>query len=209
MYDQIYSMLTFDGVKHEDPVSLRPEMRPYTIFVDGISKSLAATGVRVGWAFGPMQVIDKMKSILGHVGAWAPRPEQFASAQFMSNEEEYERFIEEMKQKVSHRLFSFHKGMQGMKQRGLPVDSVSPEGAIYLTIQFDLKDKIKANGDRLVSTSDITQFLLEEAKLAVVPFSAFGASKDSNWYRLSVGTATEQDVLNALSSLEEAIAGLK
>ena len=209
MYDQIYSMLTFDGVKHEDPVSLRPEMRPYTIFVDGISKSLAATGVRVGWAFGPMQVIDKMKSILGHVGAWAPRPEQFASAQFMSNEAEYKRFIEEMKQKVSHRLFTFHKGMQGLKQKGLPVDSVSPEGAIYLTIQFDLKDKIKVNGERLVSTPDITQFLLEEAKLAVVPFSAFGASKDSNWYRLSVGTATEQDVLNALSSLEEAIAGLK
>ena len=85
MYDQIYSMLTFEGVKHYDPVSLRPEMRPFTIFVDGISKSLAATGVRVGWAFGPMEVIDKMKSILGHVGAWAPRPEQFAAARFIND----------------------------------------------------------------------------------------------------------------------------
>lgn len=110
MYDQIYNMLTFDGVKHEDPVSLRPEMRTYTIFVDGISKSLAATGVRVGWAIGPMQVIDKMKSILGHVGAWAPRPEQFASAQFIADEGEYEHFIEEMKQKVSQRLLRFMKG---------------------------------------------------------------------------------------------------
>jgi len=209
MYDQIYSMLTFDGVKHEDPVSLRPEMRPYTIFVDGISKSLAATGVRVGWAFGPMQVIDKMKSILGHVGAWAPRPEQFASAQFIADEGEYEHFIEEMKQKVSQRLFAFHEGMQAMKQRGLPVDSVSPEGAIYLTIQFDLKDKMKRDGRNLLTTADITQFLLEEAQLAVVPFSAFGASKESNWYRLSVGTATEEDVQNALASLQAAISSLK
>jgi aspartate aminotransferase len=198
-------MLTFDGVKHEDPVSLRPEMRPYTIFVDGISKSLAATGVRVGWAFGPMQVIDKMKSILGHVGAWAPRPEQFASAQFISDEREYELFIEGMKQKVSHRLFTFHEGMQAMKQKGLPVDSVSPEGAIYLTIQFDLKDKVKNDGSTLENTADITKFLLEEAKLAVVPFSAFGASKESNWYRLSVGTATENDVREALQAVENAI----
>lgn len=96
-----------------------------------------------------------------------------------------------------------------MKQRGLPVDSVSPEGAIYLTIQFDLKDKMKNNGRKLLTTADITQFLLEEAQLAVVPFSAFGASKESNWYRLSVGTATEEDVQNALASLQAAISSLK
>jgi aspartate aminotransferase len=209
MYDQIYSMLTFEGVKHEDPVSLRPEMRPYTIFVDGISKSLAATGVRVGWAFGPMQVIDKMKSILGHVGAWAPRPEQFAAAQFMADETSYEDFISIMKAKVASRLFNFHRGMQELKHKGFPVDSVSPEGAIYLTIQFDLKDKTKKDGAKIETTANITKFLLEEAKLAVVPFSAFGASKESNWYRLSVGTATDQDVENALSSLEIAIGSLK
>jgi aspartate aminotransferase len=205
MYDQIYSQLTFEGVKHEDPVSLRPEMRPYTIFVDGISKSLAATGVRVGWAFGPMQVIDKMKSILGHVGALAPRPEQFATAQFMNTENAYDAFIREMNEKVAKRLMAFHEGMQILKKKGLPVDSVVPEGAIYLTIQFDLKDKVKINGDRIQNTADITQFLLEEAKLAVVPFSAFGASKESNWYRLSVGTATERDVQEALHAVEKAI----
>ncbi|MCE9540654.1 MAG: aminotransferase class I/II-fold pyridoxal phosphate-dependent enzyme, partial [Bacteroidetes bacterium] len=53
MYDQIYWALTHGATKHFDPVSLRPEMKNYTVFVDGISKSLAATGVRVGWAMGP------------------------------------------------------------------------------------------------------------------------------------------------------------
>jgi aspartate aminotransferase len=95
--------------------------------------------------------------------------------------------------------------MQAMKQKGLLVDSVSPEGAIYLTIQFDLKDKVKNDGCKLENTADITKFLLEEAKLAVVPFSAFGASKESNWYRLSVGTATERDVQEALQAVENAI----
>jgi aspartate aminotransferase len=53
MYDQVYWMLTFGETRHVDPVSLRPEMRPYTIYVDGISKAFAATGVRVGWVVGP------------------------------------------------------------------------------------------------------------------------------------------------------------
>jgi len=51
-------------------------MRDYTIFVDGISKVLAATGVRVGWGYGPKRIIDKMKSITSHMGAWAPKAEQ-------------------------------------------------------------------------------------------------------------------------------------
>ena len=209
MYDQIYSMLTFDGVQHFDPVSLRPEMRPYTIFVDGISKSLAATGVRVGWAFGPMEVIDKMKSILGHVGAWAPRAEQFASAQFMNDEKAYERFIDQMNNEVSQRLNGFHSGIQALKDKGHAVNSIVPEGAIYLTVQFDLKGKTRSNGTAIESTSDITAFLLEEAHLAVVPFSAFGASSESTWYRLSVGTATMQNVADAIADLETALKSLK
>jgi aspartate aminotransferase len=209
MYDQIYSMLTFEGVKHYDPVSLRPEMRPFTIFVDGISKSLAATGVRVGWAFGPMEVIDKMKSILGHVGAWAPRPEQFAAARFINDAEAYPAFIQHMNTEVSARLNGFHHGIQQMKAEGFSVDSVTPEGAIYLTVQFDLKNKTTSKGKHIQSTADITAFLLEEAQLAVVPFSAFGADAESTWYRLSVGTASMENVTDALAALRNALMGLR
>lgn len=209
MYDQIYSMLTFEGVKHHDPVSLRPEMRPFTIYVDGISKSLAATGVRVGWAFGPMEVIDKMKSILGHVGAWAPRPEQFAAAQFINDEQAYPAFIAKMNHEVSQRLHGFHQGIQALKAAGHSVDSVTPEGAIYLTVQFDLKNKITTTGKTISSTADITAFLLEEAKLAVVPFSAFGADSESTWYRLSVGTASMDNVTDALAAVKTALESLR
>ncbi len=209
MYDQIYSMLTFEGVKHHDPVSLRPEMRPFTIYVDGISKSLAATGVRVGWAFGPMEVIDKMKSILGHVGAWAPRPEQYAAAQFINDEQAYPAFIAKMNHEVSQRLHGFHQGIQALKSAGHPVDSVTPEGAIYLTVQFDLKNKVTTTGKTITTTADITAFLLEEAKLAVVPFSAFGADSESTWYRLSVGTASMDNVADALAAVKTALESLR
>ena len=72
MYDQMYWHLTYGDIRHYNPVSLKPAMREYTIYIDAISKVFAATGVRVGWAFGPSVIVDKMKAILSHIGAWAP-----------------------------------------------------------------------------------------------------------------------------------------
>ena len=97
MYDQVYGALVYGENNHCDPVSLRPELRPYTIYVDGISKSLAATGVRVGWALGPAYIIDKMKAIIGHIGAWSPKAEQIATARFLSNKKEMENFMSTFK----------------------------------------------------------------------------------------------------------------
>ena len=69
LFDQIYWTLTHGETRHFDPVSLRPGMKNYTIYIDGLSKAFAATGVRVGWAFGPEKIINKMRSILSHIGA--------------------------------------------------------------------------------------------------------------------------------------------
>ena len=83
MYDQMYWHLTYGDIHHYNPVSLRPAMRNYTIYIDAISKVFAATGVRVGWSVGPAIVINKMKAILTHVGAWAPMAEQKAVANYL------------------------------------------------------------------------------------------------------------------------------
>ena len=208
MYDQIYAVLCHGDAKHYDPVSLRPELRPFTIFVDGISKSLAATGVRVGWAFGPRKVIDKMKSILGHVGAWAPKAEQVASAKYLANTAAVDAFLTSFKSEVVQRLDGFYQGIQQLKSEGFSVDAIAPMAAIYLTVKFDLKGKTTPDGTLIESTPQITQYLLNEAKLAVVPFSAFGASKESVWYRLSIGTATMTDVRESIESLRVALAKL-
>ncbi|MEJ7658870.1 MAG: aminotransferase class I/II-fold pyridoxal phosphate-dependent enzyme [Hymenobacter sp.] len=65
LYDQIYWLLTFGQTQHHDPVSLRPALRDYVVYIDGLSKCFAATGVRVGYTFGPKVVIDKMKAPAG------------------------------------------------------------------------------------------------------------------------------------------------
>ncbi len=205
MYDQIYWALTFGNVQHYNPVSLRPEMKNYTVFVDGISKSLAATGVRVGWSMGPKFLIDKMKSILTHVGAWAPKPEQLATAKYLMQLDKYDAFIVLQKEKVIARLNSFYKGFQSLKAEGFNVDAITPQAAIYLTVKFPLHGKKTAEGNILATTKDVTKYLLDEAKIAIVPFYAFGASDNSEWYRLSVGTCKLEDVDNAIESLRNAL----
>lgn len=205
LYDQIYSALTYGDIKHIDPVSLYPELRNYTIFVDGISKSFAATGVRVGWTFGPQRIIDKMKAILSHVGAWAPKAEQMATAKFLNNETISNARLVDFKKEISTRLEGFYKGFQTLKNEGFSVDAIAPQAAIYLTVQFNLKGKKTAEGKLLETTADVTKYILDEAKIAVVPFYAFGASHDSTWFRLSVGTAKLEDVEGAISSLRVAL----
>lgn len=205
MYDQIYCALTFGKTKHYDPVTLRPQMREYTVFVDGISKSLAATGVRVGWGFGPKKIIDKMKSIIGHVGAWAPKAEQVATANYIKQDALIDSFLEQIKKKINDRLVGFYNGFQSLKKEGYKVDAITPQAAMYLTVQFSLHGMKTEQGKVLATTKDVTKYLLDEAKLAIVPFYAFGSSDDSSWYRLSVGTCKVKDVEGTISNLRNAL----
>lgn len=208
MYDQIYSVLTYGQTKHYDPVSLRPAMREYTIFIDGISKSLAATGVRVGWSFGPRLIIDKMKAILSHVGAWAPKAEQVATAEYLKNKKAVNSFLEQFKKSIDDRLHGFYNGFMELKKAGYNVEAIAPQAAIYLTINFDLKGKKTSSGKILTTQKEVTQYILDEAKLAVVPFSAFGSSDDSPWYRLSVGTCTTEEIPEVFSNLKKVLSQL-
>lgn len=208
MYDQIYWALLHRGVKHHNPVSLRPEMKNYTVFVDGISKSLAATGVRVGWSMGPKFIIDKMKAILTHIGAWAPKAEQLATAKYLAEEKNYDSFLALQTQKINARLDGFYEGIQKLKSEGFNIDAIAPQAAIYLTVQFALKGKKTKQGKTLETTADVTKYLLDEACLAIVPFYAFGASKTSDWYRLSVGTCKLNDVPEVIETLRKALKDL-
>ncbi|MBV9989624.1 MAG: pyridoxal phosphate-dependent aminotransferase [Chitinophagaceae bacterium] len=209
MFDQMYWTLTFGDTVHYDPISLRPEMKAYTIFVDGISKVFAATGVRVGWSLGPETVIAKMKALLSHLGAWAPMAEQKAVAKYLLQTEDIRQYLTQFKAALAERLQRIHAGFIALKQKGYQVDSVAPQAAIYLTIQFNLLGKNTADGKTLATQQEVTSYILSEAKLAVVPFSAFGAGAKSTWYRLSVGTCKKEEIPEMLSKLETALSKLQ
>lgn len=209
MIDQIYWQLTLNDNVHYHPVGINPEMRPYTLYIDGISKAYAATGVRVGWAFGPTLLIDKMKAILGHLGAWSPKPEQIGTAEFIEDESAITAYLKQIRTELHNRLDGFYRLLIGFKNQGLPVDVIAPEAAIYLTVKFDLLGKTTGKGIKLESISEINRFLLDEAGLAVVPFTAFGSSAESPWYRLSVGTSHMDDIATMGQRLEAALTNLK
>jgi aspartate aminotransferase len=205
MYDQMYWHLTYGSTKHYDPVSLQPEIRNYTVYIDAISKVFASTGVRVGWSMGPANVLNKMKAILSHVGAWAPNPEQKAVAKFLYQTEAINSYLSHFKSEIEERLRRIYDGLIQLKQQGFKVDAVAPEAAIYLTVKFDLAGKKTSEGKILETQADVTSYLLQQAGLAVVPFYAFGASTSSPWYRLSVGTCKKEEIDEMLEKLSNAL----
>jgi aspartate aminotransferase len=184
-------------------------MKEFTVFVDGISKAFASTGVRVGWSMGPEIVISKMKSILSHLGAWAPMAEQKAVAKYLYETEAISNYLTHFKSEIEIRLHKIYNGFLALKEKGYSVDAVAPQAAIYLTIKIDLIGKTTENGTSITSQADVTSYILSDAKLAVVPFSAFGGGANNPWYRLSVGTCIKEEIPDMLKQLETALSKLK
>jgi len=208
MFDQIYWMLTFHGSEHHNPVSLVPEVAPYVLFVDGISKGFAATGLRVGWGVGPVDVIKRMGAILSHLGAWAPKPEQVASAHFMNDTAAMDAFLARMHDEVGVRLDIIARALNALEGEGWTVHSIRPQGAIYLSLRIDLRGKETADGKVLETDEDVRHFLLNEAGIAVIPFRFFGVQVDTGWYRASVGAVSKEDCASIEGRLRGALAKL-
>lgn len=209
MFDQMYWTLTFGQTQHYNPVSINPAMRDYTIFVDGISKAFSATGVRVGWCLAPAFVINKIKAILSHLGAWAPMAEQKAVAKYLVETDDIKNYFLHFKNEIELRLTKIYEGIISLKNKGYSVDAIAPQAAIYLTIKIDLVGKTTPNGNVLSSQKEVTDYLLQKAKLAIVPFSAFGAEATSAWYRVSVGVVKLEDIDTVISNIEQALQALQ
>jgi aspartate aminotransferase len=199
MWDQIYWMLTFGDNRHYTPTQLVPESARWTIFVDGISKAFAATGLRVGWTIAPPHVTARMRDILGHVGAWAPRAEQVAVAKFLGMQDEIDRYHEQMIRELQLRLDLLHDGFEEMRRAGLPVRAISPQGAIYLSAQFQLPGR---------TNEEIRKLLLDRAGFAVVAFQAFGLKKEDGWFRLSAGAVSPDEIRAGLRRVRAALEAL-
>jgi aspartate aminotransferase len=176
-----------------------PESARWTIIIDGISKAFAATGLRVGWTVAPAHITARMRDILGHVGAWAPRPEQVAVAKFLSMRDAIDSFHDGMIRDLRLRLDLLYNGFESMRRDGLPVRAFTPQGAMYLSVQFQLAGH---------TNEEIRRLLLDRAGFAVVAFQAFGLRKDSGWFRLSAGAVSPQEIEEGLRRVRETLQSL-
>lgn len=204
LFDQIYWMLTFGEARHHTPPEVAPAMAAYTILVDGISKGFAATGLRVGWTLAPPAIAAPIKDIIAHIGAWAPKPVQMATAELLDDVESLQEYLVHMKAEVQHRLNELYDGFNEMRAAGLPVDCLAPEGAIYLSAKLDLLGR-SYEGRTFETNEDIRKFVLDQAGFGIVAFSAFGFREQNAWFRLSVGAVSPRDIVSGLARLRSAL----
>ena len=200
MWDQVYWTLTFGDAVHAHPCALVPECAPYVITVDAISKSFAATGLRVGWAVLPPVLAERMKAFIGHVGAWAPKPEQVATARFLADDAAMAAFGTRFRAALAERLELLDRGLTA-----LGIEHLVPQGAMYLSVRFNLFDREGVDGQPMRTNEDIRRWLLTRAGLAVVPFQAFDLDGESGWFRMSVGAVSVPALEAALERLRRVI----
>ena len=204
MFDQVYWTLVYEAGAFRHPLTVCPDIRDYAIFVDGLSKGFAATGVRVGWATGPRPVIAKMSSLIAHVGAWAPKPEQIATGVFLADHDAVDRHLDAFRKRLAARLGGFYDGFIALKDKGHAVDAIAPRAAIYLSVKIDILGR-RARGQTLTDDAAVQDYLLNHAKIGILPFSWFGAKNYANWFRLSIGACRREDIAAIMASLETAL----
>jgi aspartate aminotransferase len=208
LYDAVYGSLVFGDAKHHVPTALVPESAPWIISLDGISKAFAATGLRVGWVLAAPTVTQRLKDIIGHMGAWAPRAEQVALARFLGDVDGVEGYRMEMSARVRERLEQVYDAFMEMKAAGYPVDCVNPQGAIYLSLRIDVIGR-KLAGQTITSNEQVRRLLLDRAGFAIVPFQAFGLDAETGWFRISIGAVSAADIRAAVPRVRQVLDDLE
>lgn len=198
LYDQIYSSIRVKDNKHRYALALVPESAPYVLTMDGASKTFSATGLRVGWLLAAPAIVKKVGELVSHMGAWAPHAEQVGATELLNDPAAIAGYRETMDAAVHERLDALHRGFAAMRDEGLPVDVLCPDGAIYVSLQLRLRGE-RAGGRVLEDNEAIRSLVLEQAGVAIVPFQAFGLMRETGWFRLSVGAVSLEEIAEALS----------
>lgn len=200
IFDQVYGELMFGGARHAHPLKVVPAARPWTVIVDAISKSLAATGLRVGWGFVPPVLFSALRDVVCHSGAWAPTPIQVALASFLPSKEAAE-YRATIRAELARRITALLGHVERMRAAGYAIESITPDGGIYVTLRLPIVGR-SFRGQRIESDEAARVLLLEHADVALVPFDAFCAADSSGWYRASVGAVDVPTIDRACASIE-------
>ncbi|MGB9711105.1 MAG: pyridoxal phosphate-dependent aminotransferase [Thermodesulfovibrio sp.] len=175
--DEIYEKLIYDGGKHISIASLSEEVKNKTIVVNGLSKSHAMTGWRIGYAAGPEEIIKTMTKIQSQSTS---NPTSIAQKAAVAALRGPQNCVAEMRQEFEKRRDHLVKELNSIPG----ISCKMPKGAFYA---FPNIEKILGKNG-INSSMDLSIYLLEKALVAVVPGSAFGAE---GYIRISYATSME------------------
>jgi len=195
--DEIYAALLYDGAEHTSIAGLGTEIRNQTIVVDGVSKTFAMTGWRIGFAAAPAPVAKAMADLQSHSTSNATSIAQKAAAAALTGTWEP---IEAMRREFENRRNLLVESLNSLPG----VKCSNPSGAFYVFV--DVRELFgRRLGDQVIKNStDLASVLLNQFQVAVVPGIAFGCD---NFLRLSYATAEEQIKLG-LQALKQCVTAL-
>jgi aspartate aminotransferase len=180
--DEIYEKLIYGDSEHVSIASLGEEIKKRTVLVNGVSKTYAMTGWRIGYSASTAEIAKIMSSIQSHATSHANSIAQKAAVAALTGPQDC---VQEMKEAFDAR----RKTMVG-KIRSIPgLSCIEPQGAFYLFVDVSNTFGRAYNGRTVNSSDDFAAALLEEKQVAVVPGTGFGAP---DYIRLSYALATEQ-----------------
>lgn len=196
--DEVYEKLIYRGCKHVCIASLSPEIYQRTVVINGFSKAYAMTGWRLGYAAGPKEVIRGMASLQGHTTSNATTFAQYAGVEALRGPQES---IEIMRKEFDERrkyLLSALNEIPG-------ITCANADGAFYLMPDVSSYfGKVTFAGKRIRNSTDFCNYLLENARVALIPGAAFEAPKN---VRVAYSNSME-NIKKAMESIKATLAEL-
>ena len=179
--DEIYDKLVYDGVPFTSVAALSDEIKAHTILINGVSKTYAMTGWRIGYSLSPALVAKAMTNYLSHSTGAPGTMCQCAAIEALSGPQDE---AEQMRQ-----VFEQRRDLIVRRINAMPgVSCLKPSGAFYVMMNLEQILGKQIDGQVIGSGDDFAKLLLEKSLVAVVPGSGFGAP---NFVRLSYAISTE------------------
>ena len=196
--DEIYEKLIYDGARHISIATLGKAVQERTLLVNGVSKTYAMTGFRVGYTAGPKEVISAMGNYQSHATSGANTPAQHAAAVALSMPQSC---VEEMRRSFEKRRDQMVEGINRIP--GLHCRK--PQGAFYVMVNVQALFGKKYGNVEITDSAVLANVLLAEAHVALVPGSAFMAE---GYCRLSYATS-DGDIAEGLRRIGKLVAELE
>lgn len=182
MTDDIYEHIRFDGQRTPHLLNVAPELRDRTLAINGVSKTYAMTGWRIGWVAGPRDLVQALDTLLSQSTGNCCSVSQAAAAAALNGEQHFVAESVAIYKQRRDRTLAQINAIPGLSCRG-------PDGAFYLYINCaGLIGKTTPEGKPLAADGDVVMYLLESVGVAVVAGTAYGLSP---YFRLSIATSIE------------------
>ena len=195
--DEIYENLIYGTEKHVSIASLGEEIKARTIVINGVSKTYAMTGFRIGYAAGPKDIVEAMINTQSQATSGPNTPAQAAAAKALTMPQDC---VETMRLAFEQRRNALVKGLNAIPG----ISCVKPDGAFYVMMNVSAVLGKSSNGRRLADCADFADALLSQAKVAVVPGNAFMAE---GFCRLSYATSMD-NIVQGLARIEAFVKAL-